>query len=152
MKMNLKPQDIDPLLEALGQYHAIYSPLFRRREQREWAATYLNGLLMDIPNKPIEPMILALKGADPNAIGGMQHFISQGVWNDGVILKRHWQEVDRDLGDEDGVYILDSSEFPKQGGDSVGVKRQHCGELGKIANCIAGVFDGDLCRCKLSGG
>ena len=30
-------------LEELHSYHAIYSPLFQRREQREQAINYLNG-------------------------------------------------------------------------------------------------------------
>jgi hypothetical protein len=145
-EMHLAPRDMDHLVDELREYHAIYSPLFRRREQRERSAAYLNGLLLDIPNKSIEPMILALEGADPNAIRAMQHFISQGAWDDAAILKRHWQEVDQALGDEDGVHTLDSSEFPKQGDDSVGVKRQRCGELGKVANCIAGVFLGYASR------
>jgi transcriptional regulator with XRE-family HTH domain len=31
-------------VEELRAYHALYSPLFQRREPREWAATYLHGL------------------------------------------------------------------------------------------------------------
>lgn len=141
-EMNLESLDIDNLVDELREYHAIYSPLFCRREQRERSEEYLNGLLLDIPNKSIEPMILAQEGADSNIIRSMQHFISEGAWDDKEILKRHRQEVDKDLGDEDGVYTLDGSDFPKQGDHSVGVKHQHCGQLGKIANCQAGVFQG----------
>jgi SRSO17 transposase len=140
--MELRPHDIDNLVDEVRAYHAIYSPLFQRREQREWAADYLHGLLLDIPRKSIEPMILALRGDDANAIRGMQQFIGAGAWSDQRILERHWCEVDQTLGDEDGVLTLDGSDFLKQGRESVGVKRQYCGEVGKRANCQAGVFLG----------
>ena len=138
--LDLTPQDVDTIIDELRAYHAIYSPLFQRREQREWSQHYLHGLLLNIPRKSIEPMVLSLKGADHNAVRAMQQFLGEGAWDDAAILKRHWQEVDADLGDADGVLILDGSDFPKQGQESVGVKRQYCGELGKTANCQAGVF------------
>jgi SRSO17 transposase len=97
-------------------------------------------------NKSVEAMVIEQEGPDPNAIRSMQHFISEGTWDDTEILRRHWQEVSKDLAEEDGVYTLDGSDFPKQGDGSVGVKRQHCGELGKIANCQAGVFLGYVSR------
>ena len=145
-EMSLEPKDIDNLIDELRQYHAIYSPLFQRREQREQSEKYLNGLLLDIGRKSVEPMVLAQDGADPNEIRARQHFISAGTWDDEAILKRHWREVDQDLGEEDGVFTLDGSDFLKRGDESVGVKRQYCGEVGKVANCQAGVFLGYTSR------
>lgn len=144
--LDLTPQEVAGLVEELQRYHAIYAPLFQRREQRDWSAQYLRGLLSDLPRKSIEPMVLALVGADRNAVRGMQQFLSAGTWEDGPILRRHWQEVEQTLGDDDGVLTLDGSDFPKQGKESVGVKRQYCGEVGKRANCQAGVFLGYASR------
>jgi SRSO17 transposase len=144
--LELTPQAIDNLLEHLREYHAIYSPLFRRREQREGAEKYLRGLLLEIPRKSIEPMVLALEGANATAVRTMQLFISEGAWDDDALLKRHWQEVDTSLGTTDGVLTLDGSDFLKQGQESVGVKRQYCGEVGKRANCQAGVYVGYASR------
>jgi hypothetical protein len=47
--LDLRPQDIDTITDELRAYHAIYRPLFQRREQREQSEQYLHGLLVDIP-------------------------------------------------------------------------------------------------------
>ena len=141
-QMDLATQDIEHLVEELRAYHAIYSPLFQRREQRDAAHTYLQGLLATLPRKSIEPMVLAVEGVALKAVRAMQAFISEGPWNDERLLHRHWQEVETDLGADDGVLMVDGSDFPKQGSHAVGVKRQYGGQLGKRANCQAGVFVG----------
>jgi SRSO17 transposase len=141
-RMELSVHDIEHLVEELCASHAIYSPLFQRREQRDAAHTYLQGLLAPLPRKSIEPMVLAVDGVAPTAVRAIQAFISEGMWDDGRLVQQHWKEVERDLGADDGVLMVDGSDFPKQGVHSVGVKRQYCGELGKRANCQAGVFVG----------
>ncbi len=142
-KLELTLRGATELMTPLKEYHAIFSPLFARREQRDWAESYLLGLLSpEMARKSIEPMVLYLKGADENAVRAVQQFIGAGCWEDGPIRKRHWQEVEITLGEEDGIITVDGSDFPKQGKESVGVKRQYCGQLGKRANCQAGVFTG----------
>ena len=140
--LSLSTEEVEGLLEELEAYHRIYQPLFGRREQREWSKKYLIGLLMQLPRKSVEPMVLAMAGASEKAVRAMQQFISEGTWVDEVLLGQHWREVDKDLGEATGVLTLDGSDFHKQGRESVGVKRQYCGELGKRANCQAGVFVG----------
>lgn len=40
-------------------------------------------------------------------------FTSQGAWSDEAVWARHAAEVDKYLGDEAGVLIVDGSDFPK---------------------------------------
>jgi SRSO17 transposase len=134
---NLAPRDVDALAEELAAYHAHFAPLFRRAEQRRQAAHYLAGQLLDLERKSIEPMALALPGGNVQAL---QQFISLGAWDDGAVLEAHQRLVAETLGDPaTGVLIVDGCDFPKQGRESVGVARQWCGALGKIANCQASV-------------
>lgn len=112
---NLVPRDVEAMAEELVAYHRLFHPLFQRREQREWSEFYMQGQLADIERKTIEPMVLALKGADPNAVRSAQHFIGAGAWGDEAILHRHQELLAETLGDPDGVVIVDGSGFPKQG-------------------------------------
>jgi SRSO17 transposase len=137
---NLAPRDLEGIAEELVAYHACFHDLFQRREQREWSAFYLRGQLADIERKTVEPMVLALRGPDLAAVRAGQQFLGEGAWEDAPILARHQHLVAQELGEPDGSVIFDGSGFPKQGTHSVGVARQYCGAVGKIANCQQGVF------------
>jgi len=136
-KLNIAPRHINGLLTELETYHEIYSPLFQRQEQRHWSLKYMQGQMLDIERKSIEPMARALDGGNVQA---MQQFASASSWQDAVIIRTHQHQVGVTLGRKDGVIIADGCDFPKQGDSSVGVAHQHCGALGKTANCQAGVF------------
>jgi len=141
-KMDWAIHAIEHLGEALRASHAIDSPLFQRRAPRDAAPSSLPGLLAPLPRTSIEPMGLAVDGVAPKAVRAMQSFLSAGPWNDERRLHQHWKAVEADLGADDGVLMVDGRDFPKQGGHAVGVKRQYGGELGKRANCHAGVLVG----------
>jgi SRSO17 transposase len=138
----ISAQDVESLAEELETYQAMYAPFFSRIEQKRQAKAYLQGLMQPLPNKSIERIVLHNQGDAANAIRAMQHFMSDSPWQDEPILQRHWQAVDQDLGAAHGVLIVDSSGVPKQGAASAGVKRQWCGELGKVDNCQVGVYLG----------
>jgi SRSO17 transposase len=135
--LDLTPEEVAALADELIHYHAAFAELYYRKEQAHWGYKYLQGLMLPIERKSIEPMALALDGGNVQA---MQQFVGQGQWADEPLLHQHWRLVEETLGEADGVCIVDGSDFPKQGEHSVGVARQWCGRLGKVDNCQAGVF------------
>jgi SRSO17 transposase len=148
--ITLTPGDVSGVLEELAAYHAQFAPLFKRSEQRLGAEVYLRGLLTaDVPRKNVEAMVLRLFGAGPDAdrrVRALQQFVGESPWDDTAILAKHQSLVDESLGEDDGVFIIDGSDFAKQGKNSAGVARQWCGATGKKDNCQAGVFLGYASR------
>src|SRR6266511_2263260 len=139
---NLSPRDVAGLMDHLAAYHAHFAAAFPRPEQAWWADQYLRGLLSNAPRKSIEPMAWTLG----LPIRPMQHFIGQSAWRTAPLLDRHQALVAQTLGADDGVYLVDESGMLKQGDDSVGVARQYCGSVGKVANCQVGVYLGYASR------
>jgi len=110
--INVAPRDVAGLLRQLREYHRTFSPLFFRKEQRHWSLKYLEGQMLDIERKAIEPMARALAGGEVQA---MQQFISVGAWKDEPLILKHQALVAQSLGAPDGVVILDGATFPSKG-------------------------------------
>ena len=129
--------DVEGLLHELQGFHEAFRECFTRREPREHFFRYMVGQLSPLERKSIEPMALEVDGGN---VRGMQRFMSDDLWDEVQMRRIYHQLVYDDMGDPDGVVIVDESGFAKKGQDSVGVARQYCGTLGKVENCQVGVF------------
>ena len=120
----------------LTRFVQRYLPWFYRKEQRHNATLVIRGLLSDLERKTCEP-IAYREGVQRKPI---QFFVGAGKWDDEAVMAELRRHVVETLADPAGVLVLDPSAFPKKGTESVGVKRQWCGRLGKMENCQVGVY------------
>src|SRR5262245_10920947 len=91
--------------------------------------TYVQGVFSDSERKSMQAMLARV--TEPVGYQAFQHFITHAPWD----AERVWRRLRAIVPERRGVLILDGTSFPKQGPQSVGVARQYCGALGKIANC-----------------
>ncbi len=131
----MTPQALKALDRRLQQFLEDLTEPMRRSERRHWARVYVQGLLLDGERKSIEPLAERLVGADVQAL---RQFVGQSPWEVEEVQRRLAQKV-VDLLSEPEVWIIDETAFPKAGQHSVGVARQYCGTLGKVANCQVAV-------------
>jgi SRSO17 transposase len=106
-----------------------------RSERRHWAQIYIQGLLLDGQRKSVQPMAERIAGADEQALN---QFLNQSPWEVTEIQRRLARRL-ADVGADPVYWVIDETSFPKAGEHSVGVARQYCGTLGKIANCQVAV-------------
>jgi SRSO17 transposase len=122
--------------EHLTQFLLRYLPCFYRHEQRALATLVIQGRLSSLERKTSEP--IAIQAGHTRK--PVQHFVGAGLWDDEAVMAELRRHVADELGDPEGVLVVDSSGFPKKGTASCGVARQWCGRLGKKENCQVGVF------------
>ena len=131
----MTPHELKALDERLTTFlEDLLAPL-GRKERRHWARIYVQGLLLDGERKSIEPMGDRIPGADVQAL---RQFVGQSPWAVEAVQRQLARKV-VDLLSNPEVWILDETSFPKAGDHSVGVARQYCGALGKVANCQVAV-------------
>jgi SRSO17 transposase len=130
------PDDVQGCKDLLQSFLQRSLPLFARQEHREHAGAFVRGLLSGLERKSIEP--IAAQADIPRK--NLQYFVGAGAWQDEAVTAELRQHVAEQLGDREGILVLDPSGFPKKGMESCGVARQWCGRRGKKDNCQIGVF------------
>jgi SRSO17 transposase len=132
------PSLLRGLFPRLQNFLQPFVASLQRQEQRRNTHHYLQGLLSNLSDKNAEA-IAYLHDQERQAL---QKFIGQSTWDHRPLLTELARHVAAELGEADAVLVFDPSAFPKQGTESVGVKRQWCGRLGKLDNCQVGVYLG----------
>lgn len=136
---SLEAADLEEIARELQSFHRLFRDVFPRREPWEKAEIYLRGIMSsEVERHNAER--LALYGPTALPPRTVQFFLTESVWSDQAVRMRNQQLVAEQLGEPNGILILDGSDFPKKGNESAGVGRQYCGTLGKTDNCQAGVF------------
>jgi SRSO17 transposase len=132
------PEIFDQVLPRLETFMAPFVERFCRQEPDQHAQTYVCGLLSDVERRNVESIAYRF-GQDRLPL---QRFIGWAPWDDAPLRQELTQQVAQQLGQEEGVLVVDPSGFPKSGRESVGVARQWCGRLGKVDNCQVAVYLG----------
>ena len=133
----MEAEELDRVYEAFRDFHAFFAPAFGRKQWREHSRHYLQALLVQSQERRNAENLAEMV---PVSARALQRFLTEAPWNDAVVIARLQEYLDPRLAHPLAVWIFDGSDFPKQGVKSVGVARQYCGVLGKVANCQAGVF------------
>jgi len=114
-----------------------YAPCFDHDGHELHARQFVQGLLLGGDRRSAENIAEAIEGG---VVRTLQKFLGQGRWSAEAALEelqRHAVEV---FGDPEATLNVDETGFPKKGTQSVGVKRQYAGCLGRTDNCQIGVF------------
>ena len=127
----------EQVYQDFQEFHAYFAGLFGRRETRQRSGHYLQALLVQAGERRNAENLSESVGVSARA---MQRFLTDSPWDDGAVMERLQEYLAPGLEHPGAVWVLDGSDFPKQGRKSAGVARQYCGRLGKVANCQAGMF------------
>ena len=137
-----KPQAVPMIKETIHNLGAV-------PRQVSAVAGYYSAQAVDLCGLGVDPFIAAdktrhnaenLSEAVAESARALQRFLIDARWDDGLVIGRLQADLGARLTHAQAVWVLDGSDFPKQGLKSVAVARQYCGSLGKIANWQAGLF------------
>lgn len=136
----------------INQLHERFSDLFGRKESRVHSRVYLRGLMLAEGRKNVEAMALQFaEGRDGAPVGqnevlSLQGFLTESPWDSADVQREIQAVFSEELVPSSTnwpigtVGVFDGSSFVKRGSESVGVKRQWCGRLGKTDNCQVAEF------------
>jgi SRSO17 transposase len=131
--------EVEQWAAGLAQLHARIAPRFARSEPRERVLAYVRGLLAPLERK--NSWTLAERAGE-SVPDGMQRLLAAADWDADAVRDDVRDYVGEQLGDPNGVLVVDETGFLKKGSKSAGVARQYSGTAGRIENCQVGVFLG----------
>ncbi|WP_409056069.1 IS701 family transposase [Streptomyces sp. SYP-A7185] len=123
-------RELDDLLITVGRR-------FGRVELRRRMRDYVRGLLAPVARKNSWQLAEQAGHATPD---GLQHLLAGAKWQPDDVRDDLQQYVADQLGEDDGVLVIDDTGFIKKGTTSAGVQRQYSGTAGRTENCQIGVF------------
>jgi SRSO17 transposase len=130
------------LIKQIGQklkgFLGQFDDCFSRSESRSNLFAYVKGQLSDLPRKSIEPIALMTKMVPRT----LQNFLSAISWDHQRMRDRTQWIVATEHSHPRAIGVIDESGSPKKGKHTCGVKRQWCGNTGKVDNCVVGVHLG----------
>lgn len=121
------------MLRRLTRWLDQFKDCFGHRAQHVSLRQYVDGVLGDSARKSMSAMLERV--SEPTSYQAFQHFITHAPWDADVV----WRRLRAVMPERTGILILDETSVPKSGPHSVGVARQYCGALGKVANCQVAV-------------
>jgi len=114
-------------------------PHFRRGAAHRHAGEYVRGLLGPVERKNGWQLAEHVGHRHPRT---MQRVLDRSAWDADAVRDDLLDRVIAELGEEDGVLVVDETGFLKKGTKSCGVARQYSGTAGRVENCQIGVFLG----------
>jgi SRSO17 transposase len=142
MYFKLRVNHLYHSLHEVTNFHNNFASHFRTktRSVEKQSSQYLQGIFLE---KGKGNMVNYAKNVPDCNNQSLQHFVSNSPWDERPVIDHIQRDVSSLIGDQvNGSIHIDESGFPKSGKNSVGVKRQYCGRLGKVDLCQVGVFLG----------
>ena len=115
------PEEVTAAANEIAMLASGLRQRFRRGAAHRHAVAYIEGLLGDVERK---------NGWQLAEHGGYQHprtiqrVLDRSVWDADAVRDDLREQVVEELGDPDGVLVVDETGFLKQGTQSCGVARQ----------------------------
>jgi SRSO17 transposase len=131
---NMTADQLRSLQPALAALLSRFRGCFQTQKTFGHWEKYLLGLMADLKRKSIEPIALAAGVA----VRTLQEFLAFFAWDHERVNAQLQRMVMDEHGCETAIGVIDGSGHAKQGDKTPGVKRQYCGESGKIENCVVG--------------
>ena len=102
----------EQVYEAFGEFHSFFAPLFGRSESRDHSQNYLRALLVQSQDRRNAENLSESVGVPARA---MQRFLTAAPWDDDAVMGRLQEYLGPRLEHPKAVWVLDGSDFPKQG-------------------------------------